>query len=67
MIFAAIKSGDLFVSDGHNSTTSKPTTFLFLITSLRKWISSKYSGPPGSGVPVEGIIDGSNTSRSIVI
>ncbi len=67
MIFAATKSGALFAGDGHSSTTSKPTTFLFLVTSLRKCISSKYSGPPGSGVPVDGISEGSKTSRSIVI
>ena len=51
---------------GENSTMSNPTMFLFLNTFFKYPRIIYQSIPPGSGVPVEGIIEGSSTSRSMV-
>jgi hypothetical protein len=64
---AARKSGALFLGSGHNSTTSKPTMFFLLDTALNNAKTSYHNNPPGSGVPVEGMIEMSKTSKSIVM
>ena len=51
---------------GANSTMSKPRMFFLSKTSLKYRIVVFQSKPPGSGVPVAGIMEGSNTSRSMV-
>src|SRR5690554_7922422 len=61
-----MKSGAGTPSTGANSTISKPTKVFSSITFLTNVIKSYQYIPPGSGVPVEGIIDGSKTSKSIV-
>ena len=53
-------------SAGRSSTTSKPTTRLDRATRLSRRLTGYQSSPPGSGVPTEGITEGSSTSRSTV-
>ena len=61
------KREDLSTSFGHNSTISNPTIFFSLKTCFKKSNVSYQSKPPGSGVPVLGIIEGSKASKSNVI
>src|SRR5690554_4273351 len=61
-----MKSGAGTPSTGANSTISKPTKVFSSITLLTNVITSYEYNPPGSGVPVDGIIEGSKTSKSIV-
>ena len=52
---------------GENSTTSNPITFLPLIKLFINCKLSLNPRPSGTGVPVAGIIEGSNPSTSKVI
>src|SRR4028118_876548 len=49
---------------GASSTTSTPTTFFSVKTRRRSCMVGYHAGPPGSGVPVAGISDGSKQSTS---
>lgn len=61
---AAKTSDTLLSASGQSSTTSKPTTFLVLMTFSMNLSVGYHWSPPGRGVPVAGRIDGSKPSKS---
>jgi len=52
---------------GASSTRSQPTTWRVSITRRNSARISYHDSPPGSGVPVAGMIAGSSPSQSIVM
>ena len=61
---AANKSGAATPGVGSSSITSKPMMFFVSAVRLRIRSTSYHPIPPGSGVPTEGMMDGSKASRS---
>jgi len=66
MSLAARKSGATMPGRGASSTMSKPRMVQDWATFFSRDKTSFQNRPPGSGVPVAGMSEGSRTSRSIV-
>jgi hypothetical protein len=66
VISAAAKSAWCSPLSGASSTTSSPTMRRRAATSRIMRITSYHSSPPGTGVPVAGMDDGSSPSTSKV-
>ena len=64
---AALNSEMLDPFTGDTSTRSTPTTLFFAQTALNRRSASYHRKPPGCGVPVPGMTDGSKPSESSVI